>query len=674
MSETYRQEVFNVLLAQLLQERGVVTAPESIIKSGPEQARRIPDVIVSYYGLRTVIEGEVADQAAAQTRALEAASRRVSQGIAHIAIAVVYPEHLRHVVFPKLKPALAEVELQIAVATEAGETEYTAGNADYLESTLRRAFEQLLKEDVVTRAAALIRAGIEQFSDYVAPKRGISSRMYKSLGMRELRPEDGTSEAASAAMELSERQRASVARVGALVMLNALIFQEILAYDDNRVRHISAIAPKASPWDRHKMACEFGEHWQFILEEINYYPIFHLACQVLWEISTYSYALMALERLAAIAQEIVSMRAALRHDLMGRVYHRLLADAKYLGTYYTSVPAAALLLKLALRSEAWPTMEWHDATKVAQLRIADLACGTGTLLMAAADAVTDNHISASAKEGLTIESDKLQRLLAEATLYGYDVLPSAIHLTASTLALRAPRIPFNRMNLFSLPLGGHELRLGSIEFLKGPQCQMAMDLFGATAGTQRVTGMGEKEMVIAEIPDIDLCVMNPPFTRSVGGNLLFGSVPEPERRLMQDELKKLVKKPRNTNAAATANVTAGLGSVFVAAADPYIKQGGRIALVLPKAFLSGVAWARTRNLLSKKYRVEYIVASHDPQRWNFSENTDLSEVLVVATKIAANNRRPGGAGQGSATSTQHSPLIADPPGDGVVGVNLWRNP
>jgi len=43
------------------------------------------------------------------------------------------------------------------------------------------------------------------------------------------------------------------------------------------------------------------------------------------------------------------------------------------------------------------------------------------------------------------------------------------------------------------------------------------------------------------IPDLDLCVMNPPFTRSVIGNLLFGSFPEEERKEMQSALKKVVK-------------------------------------------------------------------------------------------------------------------------------------
>ena len=66
-----------------------------------------------------------------------------------------------------------------------------------------------------------------------------------------------------------------------------------------------------------------------------------------------------LRSLANAAQRIVSLRAALRHDLMGRVYHKLLADKKYLATYYTRVPSALLLLKLALGGETFPR-RWND--------------------------------------------------------------------------------------------------------------------------------------------------------------------------------------------------------------------------------------------------------------------------------------------------------------------------
>lgn len=155
----------------------------------------------------------------------------------------------------------------------------------------------------------------------------------------------------------------------------------------------------------------------------------------------------ALRSMIVTAKKISERRAALRHDLMGRVYHRLLAEAKYLGTYYTSIPAATLLLKLALRPSGWP-LGWENIGQVGQLRIADLACGTGTLLMAAADTLADNYVGASANKGASVDLTALHQETVESVLYGYDVLPSAIHLTASTLALRNPDVPFKKMNLF----------------------------------------------------------------------------------------------------------------------------------------------------------------------------------------------------------------------------------
>jgi hypothetical protein len=140
--------------------------------------------------------------------------------------------------------------------------------------------------------------------------------------------------------------------------------------------------------------------------------------------------------------------------------------------------------------------------------------------------------------------------------------------------------------------------------------------------------------------------MNPPFTRSVGGNLLFGSAPKEERARMQKELQHLIAKYN-----VQANVTAGLGSVFVALGDRLLKRSGRLALVLPRSILSGVAWEETRRLLESRYLVEYVITSHEPGRWNFSENTSLGETLIVAK---------GRAGSRKSKPTQF--------------VNLWRRP
>ncbi len=65
MSTTgYREEVLNVLRAQLLDEQGIVSAPEQSLKRAA-QTRRVPDVLVLFRGLRTAIEGKVEDHSTA---------------------------------------------------------------------------------------------------------------------------------------------------------------------------------------------------------------------------------------------------------------------------------------------------------------------------------------------------------------------------------------------------------------------------------------------------------------------------------------------------------------------------------------------------------------------------------------------------------------------------------
>ncbi len=450
----------------------------------------------------------------------------------------------------------------------------------------------------------------------------------------------------------ASRQQVAVSQIASLTLLNALVFQDVLAASDKRVEPLLRTEQKPD------LVSALADHWEYILRQINYYPIFHVAREILLGLPSSADVERGLLFLADRARNVVRLRAAFRHDLMGRVYHTLLADRKYLATYYTSVSAATLLLKLALRPGRWPGVGWADLEGIRQMRIGDLACGTGTLLMAAAEVIGDNYAAASALAGVRPDFAGLHRVLVEDVIYGYEVLPSAAHLTASTLALRAPAIDFRRMHLYSLPHGGPGGRLGSIEYLETFDIATE-DIFGAGGKLEQVSPMAGPVQEGARLPNLDLCVMNPPFTRSVGGNLLFGSVPERERAEMQRRLAKILRHKK-----VDASSTAGLGSVFAAVADRHIKAGGRLALVLPKALLSGVAWGRTRELIGRSYVLEALVVSHDPRpdpqrgtsgHWNFSDNTDLSEVLVLARKL-----------EGEPTpETDASPVLC---------VNLWRNP
>jgi galactitol-specific phosphotransferase system IIB component len=461
------------------------------------------------------------------------------------------------------------------------------------------------------------------------------------------------------------RRQRTTGRIAGLTLLNAMIFQEVLS------EHQAKVATLRRVCEAKNMTQGLLDQWEYILDEIDYHPIFYVARQILLEFPSSVDTDGELRKLVEAALDIVRYRAALRHDLMGRVYHRLLADAKYLGTYYTSVAAATLLLKLTLRPDAY-RIDWSNLNQIAKLDIADLACGTGTLLMAASEAITDNYVRACSAAGITPELDRLSKILVEETIHGYDVVLSALHLTASTMALRSPAVTFDKMQLWSLPLsGGSPPRLGSIDFALDKDLPVYADLFGGKLAPAKATPGGTLQEH-ALLPDLNVCVMNPPFTRSVGGNLLFGSLPSAERKKMQQKLRKMVEErrapvkklsasrrkailPPSPPPLAAASITAGLGSVFAAVADRYMKPGGQMALVLPKALLSGVAWRKTRNLFSSKYVLKYLVVSHDPTRWNFSENTNLSEVLVVAERLVRSE---------STGSTVNR----------VTCVNLWKNP
>lgn len=443
--------------------------------------------------------------------------------------------------------------------------------------------------------------------------------------------------------QFSGEQAVSISRISALVVINALIFQEVLSNDEGRVQPLRRMLQQSD------LAGALGGHWRFILDEIDYFPIFDVASAVLMSLSSSADVDRALRSLVGIALRVVRQRTALRHDLMGRVYHQLLVEreTKSLATFYTSVPAATLLLKLALDPSRWET-KWCEASQLTEFRVADLACGTGTLLMATAEVITDNYVRSCMQESLSPDFDMLQRVLVQDIIYGYDVLPSARHLTASTLALRAPKVTFDSMNLWSLPLGEPGQRLGSIEFLLDRDIAI-QDFYREAGAIERMSASQRAEEVNAHLPDLDLCVMNPPFTRSSQANLLFGSLPAGERSALQRRLARLLRDQR-----IGASGTAGLGSVFVAVADRFLKEGGRMALVLPKVLLSGGAWLQTRELFHRAYDVEYLIVSHDPQRWNFSDNTNLSEVLVVARKRPSN--------------------MPQEVSSGVVCVNLWKNP
>jgi len=409
-----------------------------------------------------------------------------------------------------------------------------------------------------------------------------------------------------------------------LLIIDALVLSEVIAARRKEVPTLSILLQSAN------LKKEIENSWQYIIKKINYQPVLQIALDVLRNMSASPTLDKQLRRLVELAYDMASSRVLLRHDLFGRIYHRLLLGelVKYYATYYTSIPAARLLARLLVNLPS--TLDAKDVPPKyggEPLRVVDFACGSGTLLSAVYKELDTLHRISSER----LRIDELHKYLIEEGLWGFDVLHHAVHLAATVLFLHNP-IPVDKSKLYALRLGDGDGRyLGSINFLTSPKLSGDMVLAGQIAGGIEEVSVSKREAASIELPLFHICIMNPPFTRSVGGNLLFGSLPKKERAALRKRLSEIL------NEKGLAGIgQAGLGAVFVFLADEYLVEGGRIGLVLPRAVLSGVAWEKVREKLLSSYHIEYIITSYEiNNQWNFSENTDLSEILLVARKRRA---------------------------------------
>jgi hypothetical protein len=182
-----RQEVLNVLLAQSLNKRGIIAAPEQILHAAADHTRHMPDVMVDFQGLRLAIEGDFDGSPGAEQAVAEQTRDRVEQGIAHLGVAVLYPRSLRSKPFAELDASLAQARLRFAVVTEAPDPpSFAEGGLDGLGESLRRAYEQLAKDQMLDRAVNLLRGGIEGFTKALSSQPAVTDRFAHVLGIREI--------------------------------------------------------------------------------------------------------------------------------------------------------------------------------------------------------------------------------------------------------------------------------------------------------------------------------------------------------------------------------------------------------------------------------------------------------------------------------------------------------
>ena len=380
--------------------------------------------------------------------------------------------------------------------------------------------------------------------------------------------------------------------------------------------------------------------WRWIITEINYWPIFKIASDLLSLIPIRE-AGSILKLLEDTSENLTEIGATGINDLSGRMFQTLISDRKFLATFYTLPVSATLLAELAISRL---DIDWGDEDVVKSLRIGDFACGTGALLNAAYHSICARCRRAGG------DDSKLHASMIESSLFAFDIMPAATHLTASTLSNAHPGVPFDQTRIVTMPYGYVEPEIPYIGSLELIADEHTIPMF--SVGRQRVKGKGkagkeDNSMISVPHQYMDVIIMNPPFTRPTNHESTDVPVPsfagfqktEDEQIAMSDRLEDIRRKHMKWYEPA-GHGNAGLASNFMDLAHVKLKPGGILALVLPASFVQGASWNKARALLSKHYQEMVIVslATTGKTERAFSADTGMAEVLVVARKRAVNHQ------------------------------------
>ncbi|MBE3115842.1 N-6 DNA methylase, partial [Candidatus Bathyarchaeota archaeon] len=302
----------------------------------------------------------------------------------------------------------------------------------------------------------------------------------------------------------------------------------------------------------------------------------------------------------------------IQQELLGKIFHDLIPFEirKAVAAFYTNNEAADFLAKLAI-------------TK-ANDTVADFACGSGTLLVSAYH--RKKKMLESKSRGFTSQ-DHIQFL--EKDLTGIDIMPFAAHLAAVHLSLQAPLYETQRVRLAVWDSTEPTVRPGKIipalsRELRKAYANPKLDLFANESarsqfhenayikkGSVTVEGVGGDAIPLEQV---DVVIMNPPFTR--------------QERLPNEYKNKLANRFIQYSDVLTGQM--GLHGYFILLADMFLKDGGKLAFVLPATVLRLQSMEGIRKFLAANYQIDYVITTD--QRSAFSEAARFREILLVATK------------------------------------------
>ena len=365
------ESVINDVLARLLREMLGLSAVAETLHEGKR-----PDVLIRLPAGPVILETEIEPAPTVEADALSRLGMEIDGQRVQNVFAVTIPGHLRSTAQQRMYERMAASTLEWRewrVDGSAGPR--LAGTIADLGNAAARATPPGGNLD---EAVDLLDDGARRAGSRLYSSPGTLARVSKVFGAD---PGDES------------------ANMAALVVINAMVFQERLAGGEEVYQPVSA-ARRDGRFSRLSLL----RMWEDILA-IDYYPIFSMAKDVVEQLSDVE-AATVLDECAETAAALLGMGAVGRHDLAGRIFNRLISERKLLAAFYTSIPASTLLAGLALSPSKWTDVDWGDTEALEDLRVIDPACGTGTLLMAAYRQILQNHSATGRPIRTTLRSTR----------------------------------------------------------------------------------------------------------------------------------------------------------------------------------------------------------------------------------------------------------------------------
>ena len=406
-----------------------------------------------------------------------------------------------------------------------------------------------------------------------------------------------------------------------LIISNALVFQSSLARkpDLETVPSLSELTADYGQLDSDEVLRAWRE-----IQKVNYAPIFNVAYNLV-EVLAADDKLVGeiLSVLRDTARELERMGLAQEHELAGIVFQKLIDNRKILKANYTRPESSALLCALAL-----PELK----TDPKKLKIADFACGTGSLL----NGVYQRLLMLYEQTGGKGES--IHQYMMEKNLVGCDILPNAAHLTASIIASTYPDVRIGGTRIHTMPYGTPRAdglyAIGALNLLSDPAGTLPLTL----DTTETATGQGTETTDLRDAfrhGEFDIVIQNPPYTRSgadSNSNL-------PKSIFADKKDAAAMQASRRAQGRRLGGNNPGAGPDFVDLADRMLKRNGKMAFVLPVTAIGGSSWQNVRKLWAEEYHDILVITIADALTQNcaFSADTNMAECLVIATKGKSKN-------------------------------------